>query len=314
MLKSTPITRSVMATSSQHVVDDPAFGQQWQDAARAVGQCGFRIDAEQVVDRGQDVLGRVRPVRDGAADPCPSCRPLCRGQCRRRRTGRRVRLRPVIATATERDVLDLRRPGRVRSGTEPASSSSKPRRWSRSPIRPARSAVEARHQLVFHARVVVPVCVPAGAGQAELVPEDRDEARAGLDQSPGREGGLAKDGHAVGFAVGAAARGPGRGPASPSRSRSDCRPSAGSDPHCGRCRRRPDRGGSSRVARRATAACRVDPVSGRRRQPFAAGQGEPALSGRDVPMYGSATSIFCCASVLVVLTVARPWNEVHTGL
>ena len=36
--------------------------------------------------------------------------------------------------------------------------------------------IEAGHEFVLHARVVFPVRVPAGARQAELVPEDRDEA------------------------------------------------------------------------------------------------------------------------------------------
>ncbi len=44
--------------------------------------------------------------------------------------------------------------------------------------------VEARQELVLHAGEVVPVGVPAGAGQAVLVPEDGDEPAAGLDQPP----------------------------------------------------------------------------------------------------------------------------------
>src|SRR5271167_3276442 len=44
---------------------------------------------------------------------------------------------------------------------------------------------------------MVPVGVPTGASQAELVPENRDESPAGLDKPPRRQGGLAEQRHAV---------------------------------------------------------------------------------------------------------------------
>ena len=63
-------------------------------------------------------------------------------------------------------------------------------------------AVEAGEELVLHPGEVVPVRVPAGAGQAVLVPEDGQEPAAGLDEPPGRQGGLAEEGHAVAVARG----------------------------------------------------------------------------------------------------------------
>ena len=65
---------------------------------------------------------------------------------------------------------------------------------------PREAAVEAGHQFVLHPRVVVPVRVPAGAGQAELVPEHRDEPRPGFDQPAGRQASLAEQRHAIGLA------------------------------------------------------------------------------------------------------------------
>ena len=61
-------------------------------------------------------------------------------------------------------------------------------------------AVEAGHQLLLEPRVMIPVGIPAGAGQSVLVPEDRDEPSPGLDQPPRRQRGLAEQGHPVGFA------------------------------------------------------------------------------------------------------------------
>ena len=58
-------------------------------------------------------------------------------------------------------------------------------------------AIEARQQLILHAGEVVPVGIPAGARQAELVPEDGDESPAGLDQPPRRQRRLAEERHAV---------------------------------------------------------------------------------------------------------------------
>ena len=55
------------------------------------------------------------------------------------------------------------------------------------------AAIEAGHQFLPHARVVFPVRVPAGARKAELVPEHRDEFRAGFDEPPGREATLAEE-------------------------------------------------------------------------------------------------------------------------
>ncbi len=49
---------------------------------------------------------------------------------------------------------------------------------------PREGLIEARQELVLHAGEVVPVGIPAGAGQAILVPEDGDEPAAGLDEPP----------------------------------------------------------------------------------------------------------------------------------
>ncbi len=87
-------------------------------------------------------------------------------------------------------------------------------------------AVEARQELVLHPGEVVPVGVPAGAGQAVLVPEDGDEPAPRLDQPPRRQRGLAEEGHAVEVAgggrlavevEGAAAAAPSRAASRPSR-------------------------------------------------------------------------------------------------
>src|SRR5262249_49254543 len=59
------------------------------------------------------------------------------------------------------------------------------------------AGVEAGAKLLLHAREVVPVRVPAGAREAELVPEDRDETRARFDEPPGCEARLAEERHAV---------------------------------------------------------------------------------------------------------------------
>ena len=58
-------------------------------------------------------------------------------------------------------------------------------------------AVEPGEEFVLHTGEVIPVGVPPGAGEAVLVPEDRDEPAAGLDEPACGEAGLAEEGHAV---------------------------------------------------------------------------------------------------------------------
>ena len=93
--------------------------------------------------------------------------------------------------------------------------------------------------------------VPAGARQAELVPEDGHESPAGLDQPAGRQRGLAEERHAVEIAgfVGFLAQVE-RAPQL-SGPQADRRPSNGGDRcRCGSPRRRPG-GEAARSARAA---------------------------------------------------------------
>src|SRR5687767_6438708 len=52
--------------------------------------------------------------------------------------------------------------------------------------------VEARRELLLHSRIVVPVGIPAAAGEAELIPEHADDAAPSLYQPAGGQARLAK--------------------------------------------------------------------------------------------------------------------------
>src|SRR5205823_1554991 len=53
--------------------------------------------------------------------------------------------------------------------------------------------VEARRELFLHPLEMVPVRIPAAAGQTIFVPKDGDDFAAGFNQPTGREAGLAKE-------------------------------------------------------------------------------------------------------------------------
>src|SRR5262245_54693747 len=84
------------AGSGDRLVDDLSLREHRHRASLAVGQQSMVVDAEQVVDRGQDVLGRDAALNRVARDPVrsadhPSTRDPAAGE------DHRVAARPVVA-------------------------------------------------------------------------------------------------------------------------------------------------------------------------------------------------------------------------
>ena len=56
------------AGSGQGIGEDGGVGDEWGGPACAVDERGFGVEAEQVVDGGEDVFGGDGAVGDGAGD------------------------------------------------------------------------------------------------------------------------------------------------------------------------------------------------------------------------------------------------------
>src|SRR5262249_14800803 len=143
--------------SGERFGDDRALGQQGHGPVGAVGQRRLGVDAQQVVGRRQHVLRRDRPLHHGAAYLVRPAHHLPAGHAAAGQDGA-VGLRPVVAAAAV-DVLHLRRPAVLAQHQhqrliEPAA-------LVEVGDQAGEPLVEAGQQLVLHARVVVPVRVPA---------------------------------------------------------------------------------------------------------------------------------------------------------
>ena len=166
---------------------------------RLVGELVARVDAEDVIDRREHVLGPERAL-GRAPRPCGRSRRPPGPSSGRRRPARPKAPGPVVAAGVAVDprraaelAPDQRRapgrPGRGRAGPRPA------RRWR------ASSGGSFLRQFVEDLRVVVPAAVV-----------DRDERHARLDQPAGQQAALADAGPAVAVAEPRVLAGRGRTP------------------------------------------------------------------------------------------------------
>ena len=151
-----------------------------------------------MVEGRKNIFGRYRALRHGAADLVCLTDDVAAGHAA---SGEKatVGLRPVIAAAAF-DVLHLRRPAMFADAQHQRFLQQSAGVQVGDQAVPG--TVKAGQQFVLHAWVMIPVRVPARAGQPILVPEDGDKARPRLHQPPRRQAGLAEERHTVGLAQG----------------------------------------------------------------------------------------------------------------
>ncbi len=154
------------------------FAGDRQGTPEAVAQGRGGIDPQQVVRRGQHVLGRDRRLGHVSRDAIRLADHAPRGESAAGEDGR-VGTRPVVAP-TALDVGQLWRPPVFADAQHGRLGEQAPRFQVADQSGVGR--IEGGTEFVLHARIVLVVRVPRAVRQTVLVPEDADKSAARLDQ------------------------------------------------------------------------------------------------------------------------------------
>ena len=190
-----PTLRKLRELTKQFVAHDAGAGDGHRPA-QTVGNGRFGIDAQQVQDRGQDVLGRnrrfghVRAQPIAAATTRPRAIPPRPARSNKPATSDRGRRPATLAMRGERPC----------SLIQITSVSSSSPRASRSRISPEYARSKAGNSRSLSRGKVLPVRIPVGIQESVFVPKDRDKLAAGFHQPPGCQARLAKQRQPVALA------------------------------------------------------------------------------------------------------------------